>query len=126
METKVKIFCNSEEICSLLKKVLNKHKISTECEKYPVISLSKTVDEIISDCKINSDIVVLDPGLDMDFKMEMIQKLEKSIIICLPSLEENDIEGVKANVYKISEPFRLSEFEDVLMKLINDKKATDV
>lgn len=121
MDTRVKIFCTSEEICALLKKVLTKHNIASACENYSEISVSKTNDDIISECKNSADIVVLDPDLDRDFKTKIVQNLKNTTFICLPSLEENDISEAPANVHKISEPFKLSEFEDVLMKLINDK-----
>lgn len=121
METRVKIFCTSEEICALLKKVLSKHNLSSVCENYSAVSGSKSNDDIISECRNTADIVVLDPELDKDFKLNIVQSLKSTTFICLPSLEENDISEAPANVHKISEPFKLSEFEDVLMKLINDK-----
>lgn len=122
MEIRVKIYCITGEICSLIKKVLNKHNIISKCENYAELSVSKTDDEIVTDCKNSADIVVLDQELDKDFKLKMVQSLNQTTFICLPSLKNNDIPEVPANVYQISEPFKLSEFEEVLLNLIRNNK----
>lgn len=121
MEIRVRIYCKTEEICSLIKKVLNKHNLNTKCEKYAELITSKQIDEIISECNKSADIVVLDQELDKDFKLKMVKELNHIAFICLPSLQNNDLSDVPNNVHQISEPFKLSEFEEVLLNLINNK-----
>jgi hypothetical protein len=123
VKTRVKIYCKTDEICSLIKKVLNKHNIDTKCENYAELLSGKQINEIISECKNSADIVVLDQELDKDFKLKMVQNLNQTTFICLPSLKNNDLPEVPANVYQISEPFKLSEFEEVLMNLIKNNKS---
>lgn len=121
METRVKIYCVTDEICSLIKKVLSKHKINSKCENYTELSVSKSIDDIISECKNSADIIILDQELDKEFKQRMVMTLNKLTFICLPSLQDNDLPDVPENVYLISEPFKLSEFEEVLLKIVNKK-----
>ena len=123
METRVRIYCLTGEICSLIQKVLNKHNIVSKCENYNELLTNKKVDEIISECNDSADIVVLDQELDKEFKLKMVQTLNNITFICLPSLQNNELSDVPDNVHQISEPFKLSEFEEVLMNLIKNNKS---
>jgi len=121
VETRVKIYCITHEICSLIKKVLSKHNIISKCENYTELSVTKSIDDIVSECKNSADIVILDQELDKEFKQRMVLSLADLTFICLPSLKDNDLPDVPENVYQISEPFKLSEFEEVLLKIVNKK-----
>jgi hypothetical protein len=88
--------------------------------------LKKTEEEIINDCENSADIVILDQELDKDFKYRLIKRFEKIDFICLPSLDESDFTKKPANVKQISEPFKLSEFEEVLLNIIKNKSESDV
>ena len=121
MKTRVKIYCITDEICCLIKKVLSKHDIISKCENYMELSVTKSIDDIISECKNSADIVVLDQELDKEFKKRLVLSLKQLTFICLPSLKDNDLSDVPENVYQISEPFKLSEFEELLLNIINKK-----
>ncbi len=121
METRVKIYCITDEICCLIKKVLSKHNIFSKCENYTELSATKSIGEIVSECKSSADIVILDQELNKEFKQRMVMTLNHLTFICLPSLKDNDLPDVPENVYQISEPFKLSEFEEVLLKIVNKK-----
>lgn len=86
---------------------------------------AKSQDEIISECKDTTDVVVLDQELDKEFKLRFVQSYKNIIFICLPSLDENEIAVKPENVIQISEPFKLSEFEGVILKIINKKNESD-
>lgn len=121
MEKRVKIYCITDEICCLIKKVLNKHNIISKCENYKELSVTKSIDEIVFECRNSADVVVLDQELDREFKQRMVTALNHLTFICLPSLKDNDLPDVPENVYQISEPFKLSEFEEVLLRILNEK-----
>ncbi|MFA5011677.1 MAG: hypothetical protein WC644_06945 [Ignavibacteria bacterium] len=121
VEKRVKIYCITDEICCLIKKVLNKHNIISKCENYKELSVTKSIDEIVFECRNSADVVVLDQELDREFKQRMVTALNHLTFICLPSLKDNDLPDVPENVYQISEPFKLSEFEEVLLRILNEK-----
>ena len=126
MKFRIKIFCLTPEICALIQKVLNKYDYEYKCVNTINEFLKKTEDEIISDCENSADIVILDQELDKDFKSRLIKRFEKIDFICLPSLDESDISEKPANIKQISEPFKLSEFEEVLLNIIKNKSESDV
>ena len=126
VEKRVKIYCITDEICCLINKVLIKHNIVSKCENYKELSVTKSIDDIVSECRNSADVVVLDQELDKEFKQRIVTALKDLTFICLPSLNDNDIPDVPKNVYQISEPFKLSEFEEVLMKILNKKLFKDV
>jgi len=121
LKFRIKIFCLTPEICSLIQKVLNKYNYEYKCVNTINEFLKKTEDEIINDCENSADIVILDQELDKDFKNRLIKRFENIDFICLPSLDESDMVEKPANVKQISEPFKLSEFEDVLLNIIKNK-----
>lgn len=86
----------------------------------------KSQEDIITDCKSAADIIILDQELEKEFKLKLIQSYQDKTFICLPSLDENEITVIPENVIRISEPFKLSEFESVLLKIINKKNESDV
>jgi hypothetical protein len=106
--------------------VLNKYDYEYICVNTINEFLKKTEDEIFDDCGKSADIVILDQELDKDFKIRLIKRFENIDFICLPSLDESDVIEKPANVKQISEPFRLSEFEEVLLKIIKNKSESDV
>ena len=67
------------------------------------------------------DCIILDKDIDSTAKQKIVEKFNKTDIICLPSLNESEILPY-GNVKHISEPFRLSELEEVLLELYNKKK----
>jgi len=69
LKFRIKIFCLTPEICSLIQKVLNKYNYEYKCVNTINEFLKKTEDEIINDCENSADIVILDQELDKDFKM---------------------------------------------------------
>lgn len=101
--------------------MLNKYNYEYKCVNTINEFLKKTEDEIINDCENSADIVILDQELDKDFKNRLIKRFENIDFICLPSLDESDMVEKPANVKQISEPFKLSEFEDVLLNIIKNK-----
>jgi len=123
---RIKIFCLTPEICSLIQKVLDKYEYQYKCVNTINEFLKKTEEEIINDCENSADIVILDQELDKDFKYRLIKRFEKIDFICLPSLDENNDTEKPANVRQISEPFKLSEFEEVLLNIIKNKSESDV
>lgn len=125
MDIKIKIYCVTPEICALIQKVLLKYELNYVCKNIFTSLNSKSQDEIISECNDSTDIVVLDQEIDKDFKLKFVQSFKDIIFICLPSLAENEITVKPENVIQISEPFKLSEFESVLLKIINKKTESD-
>lgn len=101
--------------------MLNKYNYEYKCVNTINEFLKKTEDEIINDCENSADIVILDQELDKDFKNRLIKRFENIDFICLPSLDESDMVEKPSNVKQISEPFKLSEFEDVLLNIIKNK-----
>jgi len=127
LKFRIKIFCLIPEISALIQKVLAKYDYEYKCVNTINEFLKKSEDEIIDECENSADIVILDQELDKDFKMKLINRFERIDFICLPSLDESDsITDKPANVKQISEPFRLSEFEEVLLKIIKNKSESDV
>jgi hypothetical protein len=127
LKFRIKIFCLTPEICALIQKVLNKYDYEYKCVNTINEFLKKSEDEIINECGNSADIVILDQELDKTFKLRLIKRFENIEFICLPSLDESDsITDKPANVNQISEPFKLSEFEEVLLKIIKNKSETDV
>lgn len=127
MKFRIKIFCLTPEICALIQKVLNKYEYEYKCVNTINEFLKKSEDEIINECENSADIVILDQELDKTFKLRLIKRFENIEFICLPSLDESDaITDKPSNVNQISEPFKLSEFEEVLLKIIKNKSETDV
>lgn len=109
----------------MIQKVLLKYELNYVCKNIFTSLNSKSQDEIISECNDSTDIVVLDQEIDKDFKLKFVQSFKDIIFICLPSLAENEITVKPENVIQISEPFKLSEFESVLLKIINKKTESD-
>lgn len=110
----------------MIQKVLKKYDYDYKCVDVQNETLKKTEDEIFSECETSADIVILDQELEKDFKFRLIKKFDRINFICLPSLDESDIIEKPANVTQISEPFKLSEFEEVLLNIIKNKSETDV
>jgi len=125
VDIKIKIYCVTPEICALIQKVLLKYELNYVCKNIFTSLNSKSQDEIISECKDTTDVVVLDQELDKEFKLRFVQSYKNIIFICLPSLDENEIALKPENVIQISEPFKLSEFEGVILKIINKKNESD-
>ena len=127
MKLRIKIFCLTPEICALIQKVLTKYDYEYKCVNTINEFIKKSEEEIIDECENSADIVILDQELDKEFKLKLIKRFEKIEFICLPSLDESDaIEEKPVNVRQISEPFKLSEFEEVLLNIIKNKSETDV
>ncbi len=127
MKFRIKIYSLTPEICSLIQKVLKKYDYEYKCVNLQNDFLNKTEEEILDDCENSADIVILDQELDTEFKYRLIERFVNIDFICLPSLDERDtIIEKPANVKQISEPFKLSEFEEVLLNIIKNKSETDV
>lgn len=126
MDLNVKIYCVTPEICALIQKVLRRYKLNYSCMNVSELLNIKSQEDIITDCKSAADIIILDQELEKEFKLKLIQSYQDKTFICLPSLDENEITVIPENVIRISEPFKLSEFESVLLKIINKKNESDV
>ena len=113
-------FCLTSEMCKLISKVMKKYRFVYQNILVPELSGKKTEDEILESVTINPGIIILDKEVEKSFKEKIIAKFPGSSIICLPSLSESD--GVLSDkVKQISEPFKLSEFEEVILNLTNNK-----
>ena len=107
-------------MCKLISKVMKKYRFVYQNILVPELSGKKTEDEILESVTINPGIIILDKEVEKSFKEKIIAKFPGSSIICLPSLSESD--GVLSDkVKQISEPFKLSEFEEVILNLTNNK-----
>ncbi len=127
MKLRIKIFCLTPEICALIQKVLTKYDYDFKCVNTINEFMKKSQDEIIDECENSADIVILDQELDKEFKLKLIKRFKKIDFICLPSLDETDsIVDKPSNVKQISEPFKLSEFEEVMLNIIKNKSESDV
>jgi hypothetical protein len=119
LKFRVIIYCLTPEICTLIQKVLNKFDYDYKYVNIQNELLHKMENEIFCECENSADIVVLDEELDKDFKIRLIKRFENIDFICLPSLDENEIYDDLDNVNQISQPFKLSEFEGVLLRITN-------
>ncbi|MCU0371939.1 MAG: hypothetical protein MUE56_01690 [Ignavibacteria bacterium] len=80
----------------------------------------KSGDDVLNEILYNPDIIILDKNVDKSFKDKIVNKFPGSPIICLPSLSDS-VEISSDKVRQISEPFKLSEFEEVILNLTNNK-----
>lgn len=113
---KIKIFCLTTEICKLINKVLDKYSFVHDCVLVNEDERHFTLDKLAIDKSDRPDVIIIDKGIPGDLKKEIINMFNDSSFICLPSLDESDkIESDRLK--QISEPFRLSEFEEVILNL---------
>jgi hypothetical protein len=126
LKFRILVYYLTPEIFVLIQKVLKKFDFGYKFVNIQNDVLYEIEEKIFFECKNYADIVILDQELDIDFKTKLIKKFDNIDFICLPSLDENDNIDSLPNVKQISEPFRLSEFEEVLVSIINSKSETDV
>lgn len=118
-------FCLTSEMCKLIGKVMEKYKFSYQGIQVFEETSDKTDDEVLERIISVPDIIILDKNVGNNFKEKVVNKFPGSSIICLPSLSDSD--GISSDKIKqISEPFKLSEFEDVILNLTKNKSDTDV
>jgi hypothetical protein len=129
---RVQIFSLTPNICQLIRKMLEKYNFKHDCIRIneDIISDPKkfcsqrtfldSLDSLVG----KLDCIILDKDIDSAVKQIIVEKFNKTDIICLPSLNEPEILPYK-NVKHISEPFRLSELEEVLLELYNNKKKSE-
>lgn len=117
-------FCLTPEICKLIRKVIEKNNFSYQGIHLSEAMTEKSEDEILDAISIIPDVVILDKDIEKHMKEKIVNKFSDSAIICLPSLSEND-ELTTIKVRQISEPFKLREFEEVILNLTNNKTDTD-
>jgi hypothetical protein len=113
-------FCLTSEMCKLIGKIMEKNKLAFQGILVADETAGKSVDDIIEAILYNPDIVILDKNVDKSFKDKIVNKFPSSSIICLPSLSDS-VEISSDKVRQISEPFKLSEFEEVILNLTNNK-----
>jgi hypothetical protein len=118
-------FCLTSEMCKLINKVIKKFDFVYQGILVSEAMTGKVEDEILNKISFNPDIIILDKDVEKDLKEKIVKKFSGSSIICLPSLSENN-EVSTEKVKQISEPFKLREFEEVILKLSNKKTDTDV
>lgn len=118
-------FCLTSEMCKLISKVIKKFDFVYQGILVSETLTGKVEDEILNKISFIPDIVILDKDVEKDLKEKIVKKFSGSSIICLPSLSENN-EVSTDKVKQISEPFKLREFEEVILKLSNNKTDADV
>jgi len=118
-------FCLTNEMCKLIGKVMEKYKFAYRGMLVSEETAEKTEDEILDSIVYNPDIIILDKNIEKNFKDKIVNKFSGSSIICLPSLSDSG-EISSDKVKQISEPFKLSEFEEVILNLTKNKSDTDV
>jgi hypothetical protein len=112
-------------MCKLISKVIKKFDFVYQGILVSETLTGKVEDEILNKISFIPDIVILDKDVEKDLKEKIVKKFSGSSIICLPSLSENN-EVSTDKVKQISEPFKLREFEEVILKLSNNKTDADV
>jgi hypothetical protein len=118
---KIKIFSLTAEICKLINKVLDKYSFIHDCVIITDDNSDISLDNLIQGNSDYPDVIIVDKEIPRKLKEEIIAKFSNSSIICLPALDEtNKVESER--VKQISEPFRLSEFEDVILNLTQRKR----
>lgn len=119
------MFCITSEICKLISKVLDKYNF--EYQSFNISEISdNSQDEIINMVNDNPDVIILDKEVDDSFKEKVLSKFNESSIICLPSLDSDGELKISKNVFHISEPFKLSELENIIINITKNKKNKDV
>jgi hypothetical protein len=113
-------FCLTSEMCKLIGKVMEKIKFAYQGILVTDETEGKSGDDVLEAILYNPDIIILDKNVDKSFKEKIVARFPGSSIICLPSLSDS-AEISSDKVRQISEPFKLSEFEEVILNLTNNK-----
>jgi len=122
----IKMFCITSEICKLISKVLDKYNFEYQSFNISEMSDKNSQEEIINMVNDNPDVIILDKEVDDRFKEKVLSKFSESAIICLPSLDSDGELKISKNVFHISEPFKLSELENIIINITKNKKNKDV
>jgi hypothetical protein len=121
MEFKVHIFCGTTNLCKLMSKLCTKDSFSFCCSEIK----EKNSGNIFSDINYKPDCIIVDKDIDEKLKDEVINKFSLTKIILLPSLNEVEQKKYSKYVSQISEPFKLSELEEVLKEIYHSKQSEE-
>jgi len=114
---KIKVFCQNEELCSLIEKYFHKSEFYCICIKIGIDSLKNSID--IKEQE-NPDCLIIDDTISPGIKEE-IQSVHKEIpVLYIPSLTEVNEANDKGKKY-IPEPFKISELDKNLRELYEKK-----
>lgn len=117
----IKIFSLTNDIYRLIAKVLDKYNYRHECILISDGDSKKTINEKLIGIKDSPDVIIIDKEIPSELKGEIIERFNGADVICLPSLSESEIADSE-RVNQISEPLRLSEFENVILKITRKDK----
>jgi hypothetical protein len=121
MEFKVHIFCGTTNLCRLLSKLCTKDAFSFCCTDIK----EKNISNIFNRINYAPDCIIIDKDIDEDLKDEIIIKYSYIKIILLPSLNVGEQKKYSKNIIQISEPFKLSELEEVLKEIYHSKQSEE-
>ncbi len=112
-ELKIKIFCQNEDLCSLMEKYFNKSEYFCVCIKLGIDSL-----KISTDINKNEkpDCIIIDDTISPEDKNEILKVYQDITVLYIPALTEVTETSDKEKRY-IPEPFKLSELDKRLREL---------
>lgn len=116
-QIRIHILCLKSEICSLIKKTLLGYGYYVTC------SGNDNMDELIfNDREKKINCLILDSGIEKNFREKVKEYFKDVSIICLPSLESDDNNN-GIGVKNMSEPLKLSELADAVESIFKNKKS---
>lgn len=121
MEFKVHIFCGTTNLCKLMSKLCIKDDFSFCCTEIK----DKDISNIFDGINYSPDCIIIDKDLNEELKDVVINKFSYNKIVLLPSLNENEQKKYSKKVVQISEPFKLSELEEVLKEIYHSKQSEE-
>ncbi len=117
----IKIFSLTNEIYKLIAKVLDKYNFRHEFVIITDTDSRKTFEAKLKGSKDSPEVIIIDKEIPSELKEMIIGRYNGASVICLPSLNETDIVA-SDRVSQISEPLKLSEFENVILKITKKDK----
>jgi hypothetical protein len=121
MEFKVHIFCGTTNLCRLMSKLCTKDSFSFCYSEIKDINSGNIFDDI----NYKPDCIIIDKDIDEELKEKVIKKFSLTKIVLLPSLNEVEQKKYSGYVSQISEPFKLSELEEVLKEIYHSKQSEE-
>jgi DNA-binding response OmpR family regulator len=109
----IHIFSYKPEICSLIRKTLDKGRYEVSCTR-----TEEVTQDFITNFDKPIDCLILDKDIDQKLKKTIKQKFLNIPIICLPSLGSELCENNR--VTYMSEPFKLSELRKAIEEVSSE------
>jgi DNA-binding response OmpR family regulator len=106
----IHIFCQKNEICSLIKKKLNADGYNVECT-----NVAEADKDFIENFDKQIDCIILDKDINKEFREKVKDKFPGLPIVCLPSLDSDFV--ANSGITYISEPLKLSELSDTITEI---------